>query len=166
MKKICISFLFILVILISSLPVSAAEITQNNTTGSATISVTVPETHKVEIKAPEGVVVKFNGKTGDTLDITRLEDVVLDITVPDGYKVQKIMLGNQDVTAHYSNGKLSLSGINADNLELKVETVKVESAPTTGDSANLPLLFTVTGTSLLLISVTLIAYRRKEQSEG
>lgn len=138
MKKIGISFVLILILVFSALPVSAAELTVQNGTADVNLSVTVPEKHKVTINVPSDVKVYFNGITANELYFSRLENVVLDIKVKDGYQVTKIMFGNIDVTKYYSNEKLTLSGINIDGLELKIETEKIptSNSPQTGDGSN------------------------------
>ena len=145
MKKIGILLLLIITLLFSALPVSAAELSVQNGSADVNLTVTVPETHKVNINAPSDVEISFNGLSGDVLDLSRLKNVVLDVKVKSGYRVTKIMLGSIDVTKFYSNGKLTLSGINMDGLELKVESEKIptDNPPQTGDNSNIWLWLVV-----------------------
>lgn len=99
---------------------------------STIIAVTVPSTHTITISS-DNAEVTYNGEVVTETEVPRLSEFVLNIEVDDGYTVERVELNGEDVTACYSDGVLTLDGVNADGT-LAVITTEV-STDTDTDTA-------------------------------
>lgn len=97
--------------------------TQEATAGSAEITTEVPSTHLLTVEA-EHAAVSYNGVTGDSIAVPRLETFTLTVTPADGYAISGVTLNGEDVTASLSGTTLTISGIYADGV-LSVSTVEI-----------------------------------------
>ena len=141
MKKTRLFFILILTLIFFCFSVSAEELNVQNGSAEVKISVSVPDTHKIIISAPDSVKVSYNGVYGNSLDIPRIEEFILNVEAE--YRITKIIFRNNDITQSLSNGKLTLSGINVDNLELKVEIEKVPVEKTGSNDNTIKILIAV-----------------------
>ncbi|MCD8398461.1 MAG: hypothetical protein LUD12_15015 [Lachnospiraceae bacterium] len=123
MRKIT-SFLLALCLLLSCpMTVFAAGDSDEETAGSTVITTVVPSTHTLTVSA-ENAEVSYNGETGTSFEVPRLEEFTFTVKAADGYLISKILLDGKDVTESFSEGTLTLRGI-YEAAELTVVTLKV-----------------------------------------
>lgn len=126
MKRIATALLLICLLSFSAVPCFAAELSEAATSGSSVVSTEVPYSHPISVKV-DNASVSFNGSSGDSLNIPRLEEFKLQIKPNDGYMVKQILLNGEDVTENYKDGVLTLSGV----YEASDLTVITDKAPVT-----------------------------------
>lgn len=107
----------------------AAPVTQDDTGGSAEISVTVPDSHTLTVQA-EHAQVFIESREADSFEVSRLSAPRLLIRPENGYRVTKVTLNGVDVTAQVKAGYYTLEPV----YEEKTLIVETEKAPTDPDS--------------------------------
>lgn len=169
MKKIAI-LIAMLCLLCCPISVYAAELSDTTASSGTVISAEVPSTHTLTVSADKAAVT-FGGKTGNTFDVPRLIEFVLQTSTDNGYKVSKVLLNDEDVTKAYADGKITLSGIYEDAaLTILTEKIPVTpggdpTSPQTGDNSHLfpwMALFFLSGGGVIGAAI----YSRKKRKQA
>ncbi|MCC8120701.1 MAG: hypothetical protein LIO42_01650 [Oscillospiraceae bacterium] len=91
--------------------------------GSTVITTEVPSTHTLTVEA-ENATVSYGGREGMSFQVPRNQGFSLDIQATEGHLISQILLDGEDVTASFSRGTLTLSGIH-DAAALTVTAVDI-----------------------------------------
>lgn len=121
MKKIAIILLCFCLLPFCSLTAFAENSTESDSSNSAVISVIVPESHSLEVSAPDGISVYLDGEENDKFDIPRLSETTFEIRSKNGEIISKVILNGDDITDKLVNGQYKLPPF-YENLFLTVET--------------------------------------------
>lgn len=131
MKKLTAMLFCFCFLLASPLTVFAQSVTQDGSEGSAVISATVPDSHTVAVDADHAQAF-YNSVGGTNFTVDRLSEPRFLIRPENGYRVTKVTLNGEDVTAQLMSGYLTLPAVYEDKT-LAVETV---TAPPDTDSTH------------------------------
>lgn len=127
MKK-ALSFALSLLLICSFSSISfAAELSGNGSSGNATISTEVPQTHNISVSAEHAEVV-FQGLKTDLIVADRQSQPTVIIRAESGYKISKVMLGTDDITAEIVGGYYTFPKVISDE-ELIISTVSETMPP-------------------------------------
>ena len=111
MKRLTALLLCFLLLCTCSVTAFAAESEAEET--NTVISVTVPDSHKITVKA-ENAKVFYEGVSGDSFTVERLSTPRLLIRAESGKVIKTVMLNGVDVTADLHSGYLDLAPIYED----------------------------------------------------
>lgn len=130
MRKIAALLLCFCLLLAGSTTVFAQEVSQEGNGGSAVISVTVPDSHKLTVTGSHAQVL-IGSVAGDSFDVERLSEPTLLIRPESGYKVTKVTVNGVDVTEQVKGGYFTLTDVYEDKaLSVETEAVKPSSDST------------------------------------
>ena len=129
MKKITVWLLCFCIVYVSSVTAFAQTISQDGTRSSAVISVTVPDSHTLTVSA-EHAQVLYGGQWDESFSVERLSEPTLLIRPEDGYKVTRVTLNGEDVTAQVQGGYYPMGPV----YEEKALVVETKAVPTNSDS--------------------------------
>ena len=104
---------------------------EEETGGNTNISVTVPDSHKITISA-EHAQVLYHGQMGENFSVERLSEPTFLIRPENGYKVARVLLNGEDVTAQVRGGYYTLESV----YEEKTMTVETEALPLNSESTH------------------------------
>lgn len=135
MKKIAIIMLCFCLLPFCSLTIFAENSTESDFSNSAVISVIVPESHNLEVSAPDGISVYLDGEENDKFDIPRLSEPTFEIRSKNGEIISKIILNGDDITDKLVNGQYKLPPV-YENLFLTVETKAADSSDNKDNNGN------------------------------
>ncbi|MCH5299935.1 MAG: hypothetical protein J1E56_01350 [Ruminococcus sp.] len=135
MKKIAIIMLCFCLLPFCSLTVFAENSTESDFSNSAVISVIVPESHNLEVSAPDGISVYLDGEENDKFDIPRLSEPTFEIRSKNGEIISKVILNGDDITDKLVNGQYKLPPV-YENLFLTVETKAADSSDNRDNNEN------------------------------
>lgn len=124
MKKLAALLLCFCLFLASPVTAFAQSITQDGSEGSAVISATVPDSHTVTVEADHAQVF-YNSVRGTNFTVERLSAPRFLIRPEYGYRVTKVMLNGEDITAQIRVGYYTMDPVYED----KTLTVETEAAP-------------------------------------
>lgn len=110
MKKITVWLLCFCMVCVCSVAAFAQIVSQDETEGSAVISVTVPDSHTLTVVA-EHAQVMYKGQWDKSFSVERLSEPTLLIRPEDGYKVSKVTLNGEDVTAQVIGGYYTMGPV-------------------------------------------------------
>ena len=122
MKKITALLLCFLLLCTCSVTAFAAEPEAEET--NTTISVTVPNSHKITVSA-ENAKVFYEGVSGEEFIVERLSELRLLIRAESGKVIKSVMINGEDVTEELHGGYLDLDAVYED----KALTVTTEDEP-------------------------------------
>ncbi len=98
---------------------------------SSTISMTVPDEHKIMISAEHAAAIyqdevslEYAGEDEKLYMVERFSEPVFELKAKDGYKITKVLLDEEDVTSRVKDGFLTLPPVDEDHL-LTLETEAV-----------------------------------------
>ena len=114
MRKITALLLTLFLLLSVNITAFAQEVTVNTS---------VPDNHTLTVIA-EHAQVLYHGKSGESFEIPRLSEPTLLICPENGYKVSKVTLNGEDITASVIGGYYTLAPVYEEK-ELIVETAAV-----------------------------------------
>ncbi len=121
MKKLAALLLCFCFFLASPVTAFAQSITQDGSEGSAVISASVPDSHTVTVDA-EHAQVFYNSVSGTEFTVDRLSEPRFLIRPENGWRVAKVTLNGENVTAQLMSGYLTLPAV-YENKAIVVETV-------------------------------------------
>lgn len=121
MKKLAALLLCFCFLLASPITAFAQSITQDGSEGSAVISASVPDSHTVTVDA-EHAQVFYNSVSGTEFTVDRLSEPRFLIRPENGWRVAKVTLNGENVTAQLMSGYLTLPAVYEDKT-IAVETV-------------------------------------------
>ena len=128
MRKIAAFLLCLCLLSAGCVTAFAQTVTQDETGGSAEISVKVPDSHTLTVRA-EHAQVLYSGQWDESFSVERLSEPQLLIRPEDGYKVKKVTLNGEDVTEAVIGGYYTLGPV----YEEKEMVVKAEAVTTDSD---------------------------------
>lgn len=110
MKKLIAMFIAVLSLLLLSVPVTAAQGQNGN------IGTTVPTEHSVSIEAEHAFALYTEGSKGQSAAylVPRFSEPQFTLQAEDGYRITRVLVNDQDVTAQVTDGVLKLSSVKAD----------------------------------------------------
>lgn len=110
MKKFIAMFTAVLSLLLLSVPVTAAQGQNGN------IGTTVPTEHSVSIEAEHAFALYTEGSKGQSAAylVPRFSEPQFTLQAEDGYRITRVLVNDQDVTAQVTDGVLKLSSVKAD----------------------------------------------------
>lgn len=126
MKKIISIVLAVVMALSISVTAMAQDLSSENSSGTMTVSVEVPESHNITVNYNDGGYVKLNGekvKKGDSVEVERLADVSLSFITRSGYRLDKVSVDGVDVTDDVKYSTYAIDDI-IDDRTVDVEFVK------------------------------------------
>ena len=110
MKKLAALLLCFCFFLASPVTAFAQSITQDGSEGSAVISASVPDSHTVTVDA-EHAQVFYNSVSGTEFTVDRLSEPRFLIRPENGWRVAKVTLNGENVTAQLMSGYLTLPAV-------------------------------------------------------
>ena len=110
MKKFIAMFTAVLSLLLLSVPVTAAQGQNGN------IGTTVPTEHSVSIEAEHAFALYTEGSKGQSAAylVPRFSEPQFTLQAEDGYRITRVLVNDQDVTAQVTDGVLKLSSVKED----------------------------------------------------
>ena len=149
MKKITVWLLCFCIVYVSSVTAFAQTISQDGTGSSAVISVTVPDSHTLTVSA-EHAQVLYGGQWDESFSVERLSEPTLLIRPEDGYKVTRVTLNGEDVTAQVQGGYYTMGPV----YEEKTLVVETKAAVTKAAVTTRVAATTIKATTTRVTTVT------------
>lgn len=131
MRKIAAFLLCFCLLSVSSLTALAQSSVSQDGSGGAVISVTVPDSHTLTVRA-EHAQVLYGGQADEIFSVERLSEPRLLIRPENGYRVTKVLLNSEDITAEIKSGYYTMEPVYEDG----ALTVETETVPASSDGSH------------------------------
>ncbi|MEG2081590.1 MAG: hypothetical protein RRZ68_08580, partial [Oscillospiraceae bacterium] len=126
MKKVLTLILSVLIISSMATTAFASELDNKTETGDAVITAQVPATHEIKTQTDGNGKIYFNGIAVDSVTADRLSTPKVLICPESGFTIDKVMLGDEDITSKVLGGYYTFDAVYKDST-LKATFKKAEN---------------------------------------